>query len=246
MRRVPVGTGGTGSEEENMTETPNRDTAPDTASTSATSPAEVGSRLLRYLPLITTLHFLIGLPALIASLALAYFAFVQADATQKMQTGGVMPFVTFGTSNGDEQGNRDIALTLTNNGVGPAILGPIEIRYEGKPITTPVDLLRTCCTENDARPLRFSTSPSTGIAVRPGETIEFVSFPYTPASDKVWQTFNRERWKLEVRACYCSIFNDCWVTKGMQGLPKAVNTCPADWTLYREDAGNRIGGIGAP
>src|SRR3546814_19748677 len=86
-----------------------------------------------------------------------------------MQTGGVMPFVTFGTSNGDEDGNQDISLSLTNNGVGPAILGPIEIRYEGKPITTPLDLLNACCTEAGARALRFSTSPSTGIAVRPGD-----------------------------------------------------------------------------
>src|SRR3546814_13379852 len=77
-----------------------------------------------------------------------------------------------------------------------------------------------CCTEAGARALRFSTSPSTGIAVRPGETIEFVSLPRIPATEKVWQTFNKERWKLKVRACYCSIFNDCWLTEGMQGLPK--------------------------
>ncbi len=133
-----------------MTETPNRDAAPEGAPSPDPSPAVVGARLLGYLPLITIAHFLIGLPALIASLALAWFAFVQADATQKMQTGGVMPFVTFGTSNGDEEGNQDIALTLTNNGVGPAILGPVEIRYEGKPITTPLDLIRTCCTQNAA------------------------------------------------------------------------------------------------
>ena len=225
-----------------MTETPNREAAPDTGA-SADAAAALGSRFLRYLPLITIAHFVIGLPALIASLALAWFAFVQADATQKMQTGGVMPFVTFGTSNGDEDGKQDISLSLTNNGVGPAILGPIEIRYEGKPITTPLDLLNACCTKAGARALRFSTSPSTGIAVRPGETIEFVSLPRTPATETVWQTFNRERWKLKVRACYCSIFNDCWVTEGMQGLPKAVNKCPADWSLYREDAGNRIAGI---
>ncbi|GAO77062.1 MULTISPECIES: hypothetical protein [unclassified Sphingopyxis] len=227
-----------------MSETPNRDAAPAPA-VPAPDAAAIGTRLLRYLPLITIAHFLIGLPALIASLALAWFAFVQADATQKMQTGGVMPFVTFGTSNGDEEGNQDIALTLTNNGVGPAILGPIEIRYEGKPVKTPIDLLRACCTQAEARALTFSTSPSTGIAVRPGETIEFVSFPRTPASEKVWQTFNKERWKLKVRACYCSIFNDCWITEGMQGLPKAVNKCPADWSLYREDAGNRIAGVNA-
>ena len=102
----------------------------DTAASSR-SATEVGSRFLRYLPFITVAHVVIGLPVLIASLAVAYFAFVQADATQKMQTGGVMPFVTFGTSNGDEKGNQDIALTLTNNRVGPAILGPIEIRYQG-------------------------------------------------------------------------------------------------------------------
>jgi hypothetical protein len=223
-----------------MSETPNRDAASEPARP-APDPTAIGTRLLRYLPLITIAHFMIGLPALIASLALAYFAFVQADATQKMQTGGVMPFVTFGTSNGDKDGNQDIALTLTNNGVGPAILGPIEIRYEGRPIATPIDLLTACCTP-DARAVRLSTSPSTGIAVRPGETIEFVSLPRTPESEKVWQTLNKERWKLQVRACYCSIFNDCWVTEGMQGLPKAVKKCPANWSLYREDAGNRIAG----
>src|SRR3546814_1777742 len=57
------------------------------------------------------------------------------------------------------------------------------------------------------------SSDLTGIAVRPGETIEFVSLPRIPATEKVWQTFNKERWKLKVRACYCSIFNDCWITE---------------------------------
>lgn len=223
-----------------MPEAPDRDTAPEPAPAMA---AEVGSRFLRYLPIITIAHFVIGLPALIASLALAYFAFVQADATQKMQTGGVMPFVTFGTSNGDEDGNQDISLSLTNNGVGPAILGPIEVRYEGKPINTPIELLKTCCAKAGIEGVRLSTSPSTGIAVRPGETIEFISFPRTPESERLWQTFNKERWKLKVRSCYCSIFNDCWITEGMQGLPKPVNKCPANWSLYREDAEKRIAGV---
>lgn len=199
-------------------------------------------RLLRYLPIVTTLHFLIGLPALIASLALAYFAFVQADATRKMQTGGVMPFVTVGTSNVDDDGKANISLSMTNNGVGPAIMGPVEIRYRGKAITGPSELLQSCCSGGDTKSLSFATSPSTGIAVRPGEQLRFVGLPRTPDSEAVWTAFNRERWKLKIRACYCSIYGDCWVTEGMQAVPKAVKACPTDWTPYREDAARRLGG----
>ncbi|MBJ7439247.1 MAG: hypothetical protein JHD35_09510 [Sphingopyxis sp.] len=220
-----------------MTDTPDRDAAPASA-----TPAEVGSRFLRYLPLITIAHFVIGLPALIASLALAYFAFVQADATRKMQTGGAMPFVTFGTSNVDDEGKADISLSLTNNGVGPAILGPIEIRYRGKAIASPTELLAACCTKSDVATLSFATSPSTGVSVRPGESLRFLGLPRTPGNEATWQAFNKERWRMSVRACYCSIFNDCWITEGMQGLPRQVKQCPADWSLYREDAGKRLGG----
>ncbi|WP_447764684.1 hypothetical protein [Sphingopyxis panaciterrae] len=206
------------------------------------TPAEIGSRFLRYLPIITVAHFVIGLPALIASLALAYFAFVQADATRKMQTGGAMPFVTFGTSNVDDDGKPDISLSLTNNGVGPAILGPMEIRYQGKALASPADLFRACCDVDEAKGLSFATSPSSRIALRPGESLRFIGLPRTPANEQIWKSFNRERWKLKVRACYCSIFNDCWITEGMQGLPKPVKQCPADWSLYSEDAVTRLGG----
>jgi hypothetical protein len=223
-----------------MTDIPDRDPAPAPAAPSAT-PAEVGSRFLRYLPFITVAHFIIGLPALIASLALAYFAFVQADATRKMQTGGAMPFVTIGSSNVDDAGKPDISLSLTNNGVGPAILGPIEVRYRGKPVASPTALLDACCTEGAATGLSFSTSPSTGVAIRPGESLRFIGLPRTPANEATWQRFQRERWRLSIRSCYCSIFNDCWIAEGMQGVPRAVKQCPADWSLYREDASKRLG-----
>ncbi|HEY0595045.1 hypothetical protein [Sphingopyxis sp.] len=224
-----------------MSENPDRETAREPI-VPASAAAALGSRFLRYLPIITIAHFLIGLPALIASLALAWFAFVQADATQKMQTGGVMPFVTFGTSNASKDGKPDISLSLTNNGVGPAILGPIEIRYKGKVIANPAELFVACCGDRRGKSLSYSTSPSTGVAIRPGETQNLINLPRTPANEAVWQAFNKERWKLEVRSCYCSIFNDCWIIEGMQGLPKPVKTCPANWSLYSEDARNRIAG----
>ena len=52
-----------------MNETPNREAVPGPAAPNSAA-ADIGSRFLRYLPFITIAHFLIGLPALIASLAL--------------------------------------------------------------------------------------------------------------------------------------------------------------------------------
>jgi hypothetical protein len=193
--------------------------------------AKLGARLLRFLPFITIAHFLVALPTLIISLALAYFAFVQADATRKMQTGGAMPFVTFGTSNFNDKTNvQEISLSLSNNGIGPAILGPIEVRYEGRPMANAEQLLGTCCGGGRTS---FSTSPASGIALRPGESASFLRLTRSPQNEKIWSTFNDERWKLQVRSCYCSIFDDCWVVDGMQ-TPKPVKTCPANWTLYGE------------
>lgn len=195
-------------------------------------------RLVRYLPFITVAHFVIGMPTLIISLVLAYFAFVQADATKKMQTGGAMPFVTYGTSNVDDaNGAPEISLSLSNNGVGPAILGPIEIRYNGKPAANPSELLHACCERDVARRVSFTTSPSTGVAIRPGEDVRFLRLTRNKDNQEIWETFNQERWRFTVRACYCSIFNDCWVTEGMQGLPQPVKQCPTNWSAYREGAG---------
>ncbi len=51
--------------------------------------SSVLARLLRYLPLLAFGNLLVAAPALIISVAVAYFAFEQAEATKKMQIGSV-------------------------------------------------------------------------------------------------------------------------------------------------------------
>ncbi|MCW4463758.1 hypothetical protein OK349_18795 [Sphingomonas sp. BT-65] len=197
----------------------------------------VGSRLTRLLKLMPWLmasHFLIGAPALLISLGVAYATFVQAEATKKMQQADAWPFVSYGTSNVNEKGERVISLVLSNNGVGPALLGPIEISYQGKPVRDPRDLLLKCCGPDGLRGLSLSTSPSSDIVARPGESINFMQIVETPENKAVWDRFEKERWKLQVRSCYCSIFDECWTIEGAQSKPKAVAQCPADWVRFRE------------
>jgi len=193
-------------------------------------------KLLKLLPWLMASHFLIGAPAMLISVGVAYFTFVQAEATKKMQQADAWPFLSYGTSNSgiSEKGERMISLNLSNNGVGPALLGPIEIRYQGQPVRDPRDLLTKCCGFQPNGGLNLSTSPSSGIVARPGESVKFMQVAETPTSKALWDRFETERWKLQVRSCYCSIFDECWTIEGAQAKPKPVAQCPTDWVQFRE------------
>lgn len=192
------------------------------------------TKLLKLMPWLMASHFLIGAPALLISVAVAYATFVQAEATRKMQQADAWPFLSYGTSNVNEKGERVISLSLANNGVGPALLGPVEIRYQGQPVRDPADLLRKCCGLQANGGLNLSTSPSSGIVARPGESIKFMQVAETPANKALWNRFETERWKLQVRSCYCSIFEECWTIEGSQAKPRPVAQCPTDWAQFRE------------
>ena len=193
-------------------------------------------RARKYLPFMAVAHVLIGAPTLLLSLVLAYATFVQADATQKMQQGGALPFISYGTSNADVQtGAPEITLDLANNGVGPALLGPLEIRYEGQAVRNARDLLVRCCGLVPGAGQAYAVAPGSGIAVRPGERATILRIARTPNNEAVWDRFDDERWKLRVRSCYCSIFEDCWIIDGAQSRPRPVQSCPANWSQFDSD-----------
>jgi hypothetical protein len=192
------------------------------------------ARVLKYMPLLFIANLLVGAPALLISLVIAYATFTQAEATTKIQQAEAWPFISYGTSNASEDNERVISLVLSNNGIGPALLGPMEIRYKGSPVRTPKELLARCCGYREGTPLTFATSPSSNVVVRPGETTSFLRVPAAPPNERVWNIFNDERWKLEVRSCYCSVFGECWIVKGAQTRPRAVDQCPTNWVAYSE------------
>ena len=79
-------------------------------------------------------EILITLPTLVISIALAYFSFVQADASRKMQRTETWPYVSYGTDNSSPQVKDEISFNLSNDGVGPARLEEMEFLYNGKPM----------------------------------------------------------------------------------------------------------------
>ena len=188
-------------------------------------------KLLRYLPIFTIAHMTLTIPTIVLSLGLAYFTFVQADATRKIQQSETWPFVLFGTGNGTPEGKKEITLNLTNNGVGPARIQAMELVYHGKAMGNPSEFLKACCSGDQK--FTFMSEPVSGV-LRPGEQSNFIRLPKTEANAAIWDRLNTERWKIVVRACYCSIFDDCWIADNRKKSPEPVKVCPANWKAFDE------------
>jgi hypothetical protein len=208
------------------------------------SPAERASINRSLLRTLLRTEVLVALPTLVISIALAYFSFVQADASRKMQESGTWPYISYGTSNSSPEGKDEISFNLSNDGVGPARLKEMEFLYKGKPMRDPVDFLRACCAAT-ARPLAkkgltFTTGDVVGV-LRPGEQRRFIGFAKTDANAPLWNQLNNERWNVVVRSCYCSIFDECWVLDSRKEDPDRVKACPADWTKFGPALNERFG-----
>lgn len=191
-------------------------------------------RLARWLPFAMVGHFIIGVPALLISLVVAYGTFVQAGATQRMQQAAAWPFVAYRTGNYTSDGERLINLSFTNNGMGPALVGPVEVSFRGRAMRSPVDLLMACCGYRDNQSMQLRTLPIVNVALRPGEEVLFMGFPAVPVNAGMVDRLDAVREEIRVRACYCSVFDDCWTVEGPQSKPLPVAACPTNWTVWGE------------
>lgn len=178
-------------------------------------------------------HMLFTIPTVVISLALAYATFVQADATRKIQRSETWPYVSYGTSNISPEREALISFNLSNDGVGPARLKAMEFTYDGRAMANPRSFLQICCGDDPKDPTDFMSSPVNGV-VRPGEAVHFIALAKRPDNIGIWNKLEVERWKVSVRSCYCSIFDDCWVMDSSNMDPEPVAACPADWKLFEE------------
>jgi hypothetical protein len=205
-------------------------------------------------------HHRTGIRWLDASLALSAFAisiislFVaihhghtmreMAEANARMVAASSWPFVQYGSGNLGADGSQTISLSLTNQGVGPACIGKLEILYLDKPVKSTMALMKECCIKNEADlesvispndiKSNYASSQAEGRILAAREEKVFLALPRTKKNAAVWDRLNVERWKLGVQICYCSVFDECW-TSGKAGTKATrVSECPADWVSYSE------------
>src|SRR3954447_16522404 len=198
---------------------------------------------MRRAPVSRWTEYITSAVAIFVSLVSLWIGIGTEDANQKMVAASSWPFLQLDSGNSDDAGKPHIQLSLVNAGVGPAKVESFEVFWHGRAYRTSQQLLHDCCRLKffpfkmgiEAPFLGPQSASMVGHVVRPGETRLFLGLVLGSSNSEAWQAFDRVRLnELRFRACYCSVFDECWTTTLRDLHPVAAKSCPLPKIAYRE------------
>ncbi len=177
------------------------------------------------------LNFLIGICAMLISMASLYATYLQAESAEQQVKAMTYPLVQFASSNYDTNvKERAISLALVNNGVGPAIIKSTQYHYQDKVFRNIHEFMKACCqSEMDilkdsasqglsAIDAQIVTSTDRGIIVPANESVQVLYLLFHSSNKNLWEKLNHERRSLSVSVCYCSLLDQCYRTEPGQRI----------------------------
>ena len=177
----------------------------------------------------------VALSALFVSIVSLAIAIHHGDAMDRLVAANSWPFLMYDTESIDSQGNQRISLEVENSGIGPARIQTFEVWWQGQPVSTAPELLQRCCMTDAKAPIDPATARSLDLVIgqiasrvlRAGAAESFLSLELKEANAAIWHRLDIARLQLRMRACYCSVFDECWETDLVQTSAKRVRSCRA-------------------
>jgi hypothetical protein len=156
---------------------------------------------------------LISMTSLIVTIVHSRALERMADANAQLVQTSSWPFVAYHTSNTWDDG-RSLELGIENEGVGPAKIESVEIKWKGVPRRNAVDLLGACCGLKYNPGIGLLKSTMRGLVLRAGASVHFLILPRSPLAGDTVSRLNEARNSsdLTINVCYCSVFDQCWTT----------------------------------
>jgi hypothetical protein len=161
----------------------------------------------------------------IATLALAMSttaslsSLYQTKVIANQLSSSVWPYLSINTSTTT---GSAFALSVTNNGLGPALVRSASLELDGRTLSRYRDglatLVRGIPAKNAHASASYSSIGSTTV-IRPGE--KFVTLSY---AGKAVGSFSDLGQRYRLTLCYCSLLGQCWTVRG-QDEPAAVASC---------------------
>ena len=168
----------------------------------------------------------LALSVLAISIASIVIALENEASMRRLVTANSWPYIEMIHGN-EKNGEAVIHFDLKNAGIGPAMLEKLVVRYDGQPVRTARELLEHCCGGNldDIRRLSINMVENRVLPAR--EEITFLAVNKSDVSADMWEKLNVGRIKVDMEACYSSVFDEHWTTSLRNPKPVPVKTCDA-------------------
>jgi hypothetical protein len=188
---------------------------------------------------------IISICALITSAMSMYVAYNNDQSLERLVHANSWPFLQLSSGNtGADNVSNVISFNVKNAGTGPARIYSYEFLVDGQPVDSRnlfVNMAQACCAE----PYRTTVAGLTGneslatfgavltAPVAPGilaanDQVDSLAWPRTDHNQSLWTAIDqaRQQGRISVRACYCSVFDECWIAQS-GALPEPLRgACP--------------------
>jgi hypothetical protein len=190
------------------------------------------------------LEFAVAIAALVTSVTSIWLSLSQGDEMARLVQAQSWPYLEYVSSNTGNDGAPEIDVMVRNAGVGPAKVESFAISYDGKPVKGWAQLIAACCvpegTPRDKIDLpaltdnRMISGKLISRVLRASDSLTLLHLPKTDANAPLWTRLDGARFKLQLSICYCSVFDECWISDLRSTTQQPVKTCPADPVPYIE------------
>lgn len=154
----------------------------------------------------------------------------EAELERRNARISVMPSVWIGTHIGEDDDGAYFRVVMTNKGLGPAVLETFTVSYKGESVYNWDDLARKMAANIgseksfEGNTLSSSRSPvSPGLMLEAGGVGEPLGISESTDLDGL-KLMMRGAPDLAIRACYCSLYGDCFETELFR-RPQQVPSC---------------------
>jgi hypothetical protein len=192
------------------------------------------------------LDITLGVAATVVSLVSLWLGLHSAHSMEKLVAANSFPYLELSRSAtgqdelpGTNRKRKLIDYMLVNNGVGPARIEWVEFRFKGKPVANLSELLDACCStekgKGSAQPISGMNRRGSieGTLIRPGDTKSMFTWTEGVESSSAFDALHRQMKYVDFTACYCSVFDECYV-RGYSGTkPEPVKQCKAPAVPFR-------------
>lgn len=149
----------------------------------------------------------VAFAAIFVSTATLFVYIYQARIMQTQQQVAVWPYVEWLPSWGD----HGLYVEVSNKGIGPALVKKVTIKLDGKEVRN-LDEMFQLLTDSVFQDFGYSTIQGRVLAA--GEKMHAFVISDKAVADRIREVLTKRNFEYEI--CYCSVFNDCWISNGTQ------------------------------